>query len=88
MAQGAGVEYKKKTVAYLWWLFLGPVGAHRFYVGHTTVGVLYACSLGLLLMGWLMDLFMIPSYVKAWNHRVDFRVGVPEDPVFLGGAGV
>ena len=88
MVHGAGVEHKRTSVAYLWWLFFGPVGAHRFYVGHTKAGVLYACTLGLLLMGWLMDLFMIPGYVKCWNHRVDFPVGTREEPGFLGGAGV
>jgi len=84
----AGVEYKRKSVAYLWWFLLGPFGAHRFYLGHVATGVLYACTVGLFLVGWVIDLFMIPSYVKAWNHRVDFRVGVTESGGFVGGAGV
>ena len=85
---GAGVEYKRKSVAYLLWLVFGPLGAYRFYLGHTATGVLYVCTCGLFLVGWVIDLFMIPSYVKAWNHRVDFRVGVTEERGFVGGAGV
>lgn len=84
----AGVEYKRNSVAYLWWILLGPFGAHRFYLGHIATGVLYACTFGLLLLGWLMDLFMIPSYVKAWNHRVDSQRRMAPEGGFEAGLGV
>ena len=35
-------------------------------------------AFGLFLVGWVIDLFMIPGYVKAWNHRVEFPVLVTE----------
>ena len=47
-------------MGYLLWLF-GFIGAHRFYYGKRKTGVLYFFTLGLLLVGWLIDLFLIPS---------------------------
>lgn len=84
----AGVEYKRKSVAYLLWFLLGPLGGYRFYLGHTATGVLYICTFGLFLIGWLVDFFMIPSYVKAWNHRVDTHRRKAPEQGFVGGEGV
>ena len=39
--------------------FLGYVGAHKFYEGKTGMGILYACTAGLFLIGWLVDIFRI-----------------------------
>jgi TM2 domain-containing membrane protein YozV len=49
-----------KAIGYLLWIF-GFMGAHRFYYGKTTSGTIYFFTFGLLGIGWLVDLFLIPS---------------------------
>ena len=54
------------AVGYVLWLF-GFFGAHRFYYGKPITGILYALTLGLFFVGWIVDLFLIPS--MAQNAR-------------------
>jgi len=49
-----------KAIGYLLWIF-GFTGAHRFYYGRTATGILWFFTAGLLGIGWLIDLFLIPS---------------------------
>lgn len=55
-------------VGYLLWIF-GFLGAHRFYYGRQLTGTLYFFTLGLLGIGWLIDLFLIPGM----DREADFR---------------
>lgn len=55
-------------IGYLLWLF-GFTGAHRFYYGRPISGTLYFFTLGLLLIGWLVDLVLIPGMDKAADRR-------------------
>ena len=57
-----------KSVGYILWLF-GFIGAHRFYYGKTVSGIIYFFTLGLLGIGWIIDLFLIPSM----DRQADFR---------------
>lgn len=57
-----------KTVGYILWLF-GFTGAHRFYYGKPVTGTIWFFTLGLLGIGWLIDLFLIP----AMDHQADLR---------------
>jgi TM2 domain-containing membrane protein YozV len=53
---------------YLSWL-LGFMGCHRFYYGKPKTATLYFFTLGLLGIGWLVDLFLIPSMNRAADRR-------------------
>lgn len=57
-----------KTVGYLTWIF-GFLGAHRFYYGKQITGAIWFCTLGLLGIGWIIDLFLIPSMDRAADHK-------------------
>jgi TM2 domain-containing membrane protein YozV len=61
-----------KTVGYILWIF-GFLGAHRFYYGKPVTGTIYFFTLGLLLIGWIVDLFLIPSMDREADLR--FRAG-------------
>ena len=57
-----------KLIGYLLWIF-GFLGAHRFYYGRPISGTLYFFTLGLLFIGWIIDLFLIPSMDRAADQR-------------------
>lgn len=57
-----------KSVGYIVWLF-GFTGAHRFYYGRQITGTIWFFTFGLLGVGWLIDLFLIPRM----DREADFR---------------
>lgn len=57
-----------KAIGYILWIF-GFTGSHRFYYGKPVTGTIYFFTLGLLLIGWIVDLFLIPSM----DRQADFR---------------
>lgn len=56
------------TIGYLCWLF-GFLGMHRFYYGKRVTGVIWFFTLGLLFIGWIIDLFLIPSMDAQADRR-------------------
>jgi len=55
-------------IGYLLWLF-GFTGAHRFYYGRPVSGTIYFFTFGLFLIGWLVDLFLVPSMDRTADLR-------------------
>jgi TM2 domain-containing membrane protein YozV len=53
---------------YLMWIF-GFMGAHRFYYGKRITGTIWFFTLGLLFVGWIIDLFLIPSMDREADSR-------------------
>lgn len=60
-AVAAGVKRCDKWVAFFLCLFLGVLGAHKFYEGKVGMGIVYIFTAGLLCIGWIMDLIAILS---------------------------
>lgn len=61
-----------KLMGYALWLF-GFLGAHRFYFGKPVSGTIWFFTLGLLGVGWIIDLFLIPSMDREADRR--FKAG-------------
>lgn len=64
-----GVRVKNKWVAFLLCLFLGYLGAHKFYEGKIGMGILYLFTVGLFGIGWLVDCIVLlckpnPYYLR------------------------
>ena len=57
-----------KVIGYLLWIF-GFMGAHRFYYGRQITGTIWFFTLGLFFIGWIIDLFLIPSMDRAADRR-------------------
>ncbi len=66
---------KSLGIAYLFWFFFGLLGIHWFYLGKTGRGVLWLLTGGLLGVGWLVDLFMLPSQVRQVNTQRAVGIG-------------
>lgn len=52
---------KSRTTAQLLSIFLGFVGAHRFYVGKTQTAILQACTIGGFGLWYLYDIILIAA---------------------------
>lgn len=61
-----------KAIGYILWLF-GFTGSHRFYFGKPISGTIWFFTLGLLFIGWIVDLFLIPGMDEEADLR--FREG-------------
>jgi len=70
MAGVTQVRTHSVLVGYLLWIF-GFMGAHRFYYGKWITGVIWFFTLGLFGIGWLVDLFLIPSMEAEAARRYE-----------------
>jgi len=67
-----------KIIGYILWIF-GFMGAHRFYFGRPISGTIYFFTLGLFLIGWIVDLFLIPGMdedadIKYTSGNKDYTI--------------
>ena len=67
-----------KVIGYILWLF-GFMGAHRFYFGKPITGTIWFFTLGLLGIGWIIDLFLIASMdnqadTQYRSGRIDYSL--------------
>jgi len=60
---------KSKTVAFLFWFFLGGLSIHRFYLGKIGSGIIYLLTGQLFLIGWIIDLFLLSGMVDNFNNK-------------------
>ena len=72
------LETHPKVFGYLFWI-LGFFGAHRFYFGKPITGTIWFFTGGLLLVGWIVDLFLIPAMDAEADNRyfagpIDYNV--------------
>lgn len=68
-AAAFGVRAKNKWVAFFLCLFIGYLGAHKFYEGRPGMGILYLLTCGLFGIGWFIDCLVLlfkpnPYYVR------------------------
>jgi len=64
----SGNDTHLKSIGYILWIF-GFTGSHRFYYGRPISGTIWFFTLGLLGIGWLIDLFLIPSMDREADLR-------------------
>ena len=62
---------KSTGTSYLLWLLclIGFCGIHRLYNGRIITGVIWLLTGGLLLIGQIIDLFLVPGMVDDANRR-------------------
>jgi TM2 domain-containing membrane protein YozV len=85
------VKTHSKAIGYILWV-IGFSGAHRFYYGKPVSGTIWFFTGGLLGVGWLVDLFLIPGMDRQADAK--FTVGQYDYSVawilqtFLGAFGI
>jgi TM2 domain-containing membrane protein YozV len=57
-----------KVIGYVLWIF-GFTGSHRFYFGKPVSGTIWFFTAGLFLIGWIIDVFLIPSMARKADLR-------------------
>ena len=71
MSRSADRRYVAGPVDYnLAWIlltFLGIFGVHRFYMGKIFTGLIWLCTGGLFLLGWLWDLLTLNEQLSEVN---------------------
>lgn len=61
-------ETHSTLIGYILWIF-GFTGSHRFYFGKPISGTIWLLTGGLLLIGWIVDVFLIPSMARKADRR-------------------
>jgi len=56
-------------IAYVFLIFLGAIGIHKFYQGKVGMGILYIFTAGIAGIGIIIDLFTLPKQIRVVNAR-------------------
>ncbi|MCX8045749.1 MAG: TM2 domain-containing protein [Anoxybacillus gonensis] len=67
------MEKRKKSsgTAWLLWIFLGGIGAHRYYLGKIGTGVLMTLTIGCLGIWTFIDLFLLSGMIRKTNEGIE-----------------
>ncbi|XP_064596528.1 uncharacterized protein LOC135463141 [Liolophura sinensis] len=57
------------TDTYILWFPCGLFGMHHFYLRNYKLAIVYLLTVGIFGIGWLVDLFRIPSLVRESNRK-------------------
>lgn len=70
----------KVSSSYILWLcgFFGFNGLHRIYNGKIATGLLWLCTGGLIGVGQLIDLVLIPNMVDEHNTKLRAKLGMSD----------
>ena len=72
MDEQADIHYEageiNYNVAWILLTFLGLFGVHRFYMGKWFTGLLYLCTGGLFLAGYVYDFLTLNEQISERNH--------------------
>lgn len=71
------MRYSVPVAYFLWFISgCGWLGFHRFYMGKTGTGILWALSGGLGGVGLVYDFFTLPRQIEEANLRESYRVAL------------
>lgn len=56
--------------AYVVWFLGGIAGVHRFMLARPLTGLLWLLTGGLLLIGWIVDAFLLPAMLNDLDRRM------------------
>lgn len=65
---------KSKSIAYILWIFLGGLGAQRYYAGDIGMGIAMTLTLGGLGVWSLIDVFLIGKRIEEKNAELEYDV--------------
>lgn len=69
-------QKSKSIMRLLWFCGFGMFGLHRFYIGDTTMGLVYMMTGGLCLVGAIGDFFKLGTMIDNYNLKQDVRATV------------
>lgn len=70
---------KSSGCAYLLLVFWGLLAIHRFYLGKTVSAILWLFTGGFFGIGFIIDLFLIPSMINSYNIGAENRIMIQQN---------